>query len=250
MKRHITRAGLLLASCLALLGNLPQTRAQRPNVAENYRIVRLLDELVEMKDFQNPMSLKEAIGLLMEKCAGKGKDMPIHVDVASFRGKDPDGADLYATQVSFMPYPRQLPLSHVLETMLSKVKCPTTFLIRNGMVVVTTAKDASVKRLLQRKVMAEFANTPFSLAIEELSAQTGASIVLDNRLGDKLKAPVTASLRNDVTLEATLRMLADMTDLKVVFLPSGIYVSHPFNAHNMERELAKSKVRDAKKTKK
>jgi hypothetical protein len=98
-------------------------------------------------------------------------------------------------------------------------------------------------------VPAEFHNTPFSEAMEELSAITGASIVLDNRLGDKLKTPVTASLKNDVTLEAALRMLTDMADLKVVFLPAGIYVTHPFNAQNFEREMQEQKRPEASEKK-
>jgi hypothetical protein len=217
-------------------GVAPEAAAQGQKATENNAIIRLLDEMVDMKDFQQPMSMKEALGLLMEKFEVKGKALPILVDGASFRREN--HTLIYDEQVQFAPYPRQLAMGQLLQLMLSRVaKRDATFLVRNGAVEITTKKEACPEALLKRKVIARFSNTPFDEAMEELSAVTGASIVLDVRLGDKLKAPVSASLKNDVSLGAALRMLSDMVDLKVVFLPGGIYVTHPFNADNMQREL-------------
>jgi hypothetical protein len=219
-------------------------RAEGARTREHNRIVQLLDEVISMKDFQNPMTLKEAMGLLMENLAQNGKDLPTWVDVHSFRAEDPE-QPVYDTQIQFSAYPRQMSARQVLERILGAVEPPknhkgnghAAFLVRDGTVVITTAKQASVEQLLQRRVLANFRDAPFSEAMEELSAMTGASIVLDNRLGDKLKTPISASLRNDVTLKSALHMLADMADLKVVFLPAGIYITHPFNADNMQKEL-------------
>jgi hypothetical protein len=232
----------LVISVLTLTTECVPVRADPVRVAENRQIAALLNEYVEMKDFQNAMSLKEALGLVMEKYALKNKELPILVDTAAFKEENPEGANIYDNQVSFPPFPRLLRGSMVLDLMLRKVDPPNaTYLIRDGTVLVTTKKEARPRRLLHARVLAEFHNTPLSEAMGELSAITGASIVLDNRLGDKLKAPVTASLRNDVTLEAALRMLTDMADLKVAFLPAGIYVTHPFNAQNFEREMHERK---------
>jgi hypothetical protein len=235
-----------------VLGTVPQARAQSRKAPENNFIVRLLDEPVEMKDFQQPMSMREALGLLMEKFETKGKPLPIVVDVASFRRENPESS-VYDVQVNFQPYPKHFALAQVLQMMVAKAVQPeATFLIRNGAVVITTKKERRQETLLKREVIAEFLNTPFTEAMEELSAVTGASIVVDLRLGDKLKSPVTASLRNDVTLEAALRMLSDMVDLKPVFLPGGVYITHPFNAENIQRELReynKSQKKDAQPSK-
>jgi hypothetical protein len=233
---------LALISVLTLAAELSSLRADPLRVMENRQISTLLNEFLEMKDFQQPMSLKEALGCLMEKYALKGKELPIVVDQAAFKEENPEGAGVYDTQVQFQPFPVRMRTSMVLDLMLSKIDPPNgTYLIRDGVVLVTTKKRASVRHLLEAKVLAEFHNTPFSEAMEELSAMTGASIVLDMRLGDKLKTPVSASLKNDVSLESALRMLTDMADLKLVCLPAGIYVTHPFNAQNLEREIQERK---------
>jgi len=243
MNRHIVRVVVALASVTLCAANVQDAFGDRQKVAECTQLLRLLDEQVEMKDFQAPMSLKEAFWLLMEKFASKGKELPIIVEAAEFRKEHPD-LEIYDQQVSFQPFPKRLALGKVLKMMLSKVtQADATFLIRDGAVVVTTEKETRLERLLQRKVIAEFINTPFADALEELSAGTGASIVMDVRVADKLKSPVTATLKNDVSLESALRMLADMVDLKVVVLPAGIYVTHPFHADNLEKELADRKKR-------
>jgi hypothetical protein len=236
MNRCRTLTLLVLAAITA--GSVSSVFAGRSKVAENRAMVRLLDEACEMKDFQQVMSLKEAAGLLMEKFAAKGKELPISIDAATFRKEYPD-LDIYGQHIQFQPFPKLLSLEGILKGFVSQIAdADATFLIREGTVVITTAKEASLERLLQRKVIAEFNNTPLADALDELSAGTGASIVLDIRLGDKLRSPVTASLKNDVSLESALRMLTDMVDLKVVLLPAGIYVTHPFHADNMEKELA------------
>jgi hypothetical protein len=230
---------LSIAAALVLMsfGHLSASAAG-PKPAMNRALVRLLDEPMDMKDFQNPMALRDALGLLMEKFAASGKELPIFLDTSGFKEEGLDSAAVYNTQISFQPFPKRMRLGTLLELMLSKVEpAEVTYLVRDGSLVITTRKAASPQQLLQRAVMIDFDNTPFSEAMEELSALTGASIVMDNRLADKLKVPVTAHLRNDVTLKAALRMLADTADLKAVFLQGGIYVTDPWNAQNFEREM-------------
>jgi hypothetical protein len=209
-----------------------------PKAAENRALLQLLDtELVDLKDFQNPVTLKEALGMLMEQVQAKGKrQLVVLVNGEAFK-KEGGDASVADTQIQFAPFPKQLAVGRVLELMVSRVKPGAAFVVRNGMVEITTSRQARTKCLLQERVTAHFQQTPFSEAVDELSALTGASIVLDIRLGDKLNVPVTASLRNDVTLKCALRMLADMANLKIVFLPSAIYITDPRNAQNMQKEL-------------
>jgi hypothetical protein len=238
MKATISiRAAVLGVITVVLCGNVASTSAGG-KAADNIALIRLMDDQMDMKDFQAPMSLKEAFGLMMEKFSSKGKELAILVDVEAFKREEPKAAMIYETQVQFQPFPRRMALSQVLRLMLAKIDEPrASFVIRNGAVEITTSRQASTKRLLTERVMANFHQSPFDQAVEELSALTGASVVLDNRLGDKLKVPITASLRNDVTLKCALRMLADMADLKVVFLPSAIYITDPINAQKLETEM-------------
>src|SRR5262249_27302350 len=59
-----------------------------------------------------------------------------------------------------------------------------------------------------------FEKRPLDEALEELAELTGAPVVVDSRLGDKAKTPVTATFRNTTTLENAVRLLAEMADLQ------------------------------------
>src|SRR5262249_44821825 len=80
-----------------------------------------------------------------------------------------------------------------------------TYLVRRGMVEITTGEGASPER---QAVRAAFVKRPLEEALEELSDQTGISIVLDARAGDRGRTPVTASFRSEVSLLNAGRLLA------------------------------------------
>jgi hypothetical protein len=71
---------------------------------------------------------------------------------------------------------------------------------------------------------------------EEFSSQTGISLVIDDRHADKLDIPMTATFRNDVTLEDALTIVTNKANLKVARLPSALYVTSPENARSLEAE--------------
>src|SRR5207302_3504080 len=70
-----------------------------------------------------------------------------------------------------------------------------TYLIRRGQVEIVTFDLTDPGYLLGLRVTAQFDKRPLDEALEELSHQTGATIVLDSRLGDKTKTPVTATFK-------------------------------------------------------
>jgi hypothetical protein len=204
------------------------------------RQLKLLQEVIDMKDFQVPMTLKEALGLLQDKLNAKyGEDaLPILVDEEAFKGADPN-ATVFDTQVKFPPFPRRMTIAVALRVALSRIEsAEATFLLRNGVIEVTTLHAASPQVLLRQKVFARFDRRPLAEVVEELSARTGVSILLDTQLGEKLKAPVTASLNNDVTLEATLRLLANMAGLRLTLTEGAPYITSPAEARRLEREHA------------
>jgi len=118
--------------------------------AEANSIKRMLEEYVDMKDFQAPLTLKEALGLLAEKFAGRGKDLPILVDTGAFKEENPEGASIYDTQVQFAPFPKKMMLATVLRLILSKVEpANATYLIRRNFIEITTIERQTRERVLR-----------------------------------------------------------------------------------------------------
>ncbi len=113
-------------------------------------IKELLDEEIEMKDFQAPMTLKEALGLFMERFAGKQKDLPILVDTEAFKEENPDAPSIYDTPIQFQPYPKKMMLATALRLALAKVNPPNaTYLIRRNYIEITTIERQTRERVLR-----------------------------------------------------------------------------------------------------
>lgn len=201
---------------------------------------KVLEETLDTKAFQGPMILKEILGVLQDNLDKRYKDddvLPILVDEQAFKEENPDVPSVLESQVRFPPFPRRMTVATALRVALAQV--PTnnaTFLVRAGYLEVTTRKQASPKQLLQRRVMALFDGSPLGEALDYLSALTGLSVTVDSRVGDKLKTPVTAAFTNDITLEAALRMLTNMSDLKMVLVGDAVYITSPANAQALEKE--------------
>jgi hypothetical protein len=216
-------------------------QAGGPTAVDKLKNLRaMLNETIDMKDFQAPMSLKEALGLIQDKLNEKynRKDaLPILVDAEAFQeGPEPLEADVYETPVKFPPFPRQMSVQTALKMTLSKIPRGATFLLRNGFVEVTTPKRASREQLLRQTFLANFERRPLIEALQEISALTGVSVTADTRLGEKLKVPVTAAFNNDTTLEAALRVLADMAELKLALADGAVYITTAANATTLEEE--------------
>jgi hypothetical protein len=247
MSRRIARSGLYLAALVVL--TLPSLAAAQQPAAKLRSLRTALNDTMEMRDFQAPMTLKEALQLIQDKLIARYKDedvLPILVDAAAFKADDEDSGDIYDAQVKFPPYPRRMTVGMALRVILSQVPTRTaTFILRNGVVEITTEKEASLKRLLRQKVLASFDKRPCLDAIADLSALSGVSVVVDGRVRDKAKTPVTAAFNNDATVEGALHLLADMADLKLVVAGDTVYVTSAANAEALrkDREAAREERR-------
>src|SRR5262249_38791600 len=122
-----------------------------------------------------------------------------------------------------------------------------TYLLRRGVIEVTTLQAASPRRLLRQRITANFKQYPLHDVIESLSEMTGLNVVLDQRAKDKLKTPVTATFGNGITLEGALRLLADMTDLKLLITDEYVYVTTPANARALREEAAEEARREPRR---
>src|SRR5207247_8579855 len=78
---------------------------------------------------------------------------------------------------SFGPLPVKATAEKALRMALAQVEPEAAFLIRDGLVEITTASQASVAGVLQQRVLANFSKVPLADALQDLSYQTGASTV-------------------------------------------------------------------------
>jgi hypothetical protein len=226
--------------------------AQGEGELTRHDLQRVLQTRIDMKDFQNPMTLKEALGLLYEKVAasgmlGKGEGLPILLAQASFHEVDPKAPDIYESTVKFPPYPKTLTIATALRVALSQAAVDATFVIRRGFIEVVPPKHAALEFMLKEKVLAEFHRKPLLEAIRELADRSGVSIQVDGRVAENPQQTVTASFHHDISVRDALFVLTDMAGLKIVELPTTLYVTSPANAVILRGELANERTKSLSK---
>jgi hypothetical protein len=123
-------------------------------------------------------------------------------------------------------------LSTVLRMIASQVDA--VYLVHNDHVEITHYQRASplcwqTAREWAPTVDAEFASKPLSEVLQNLSDETGISIVVDGRCNDQSQTAVTATL-NSVPLDTAVEMLADMAGLMALRGDRLIYVTSVENA--------------------
>jgi hypothetical protein len=231
-----------LALAAALLGPLA-AHADGPPATPTQQIIKLLHQDIDLTLIQNnqKIRIKDVLEYAGDrlKTLNKGNKVAILLDVNAFkRGREEATSEgLLGTEVDILAFPKMLKISTFLRLALENIETKNaTYLIRPGLIEITTLEQASPEALLRRKVSATFADTPLGQAMQELSDQTGASVILDVRVRDKLQQPVTLTFRHDTSLGAALRMLADMAGLKLAVLNSGLYVTTPQNARTLQQE--------------
>jgi hypothetical protein len=100
---------------------------------------------------------------------------------------------------------------------------------------VPAVRPSPFEAMAQRK----FEKRPLADALRELAEGTAVRVVLDaGRAGDKARTPVTADLEN-VSLEDSVRVLADLADLAPVFLGNVAYVTTRDNAKLLQENQPK-----------
>jgi hypothetical protein len=227
MDRRIVRIGLLsLFAALVVVAGRTSGQNESVEQGQANTLMSRLGEPIETKDFQVPggMSLKDALGLFVEKLAAKGMELPILVDSAAFRE---ESIEVYETPIRFPPFPRRLALATALRLALDQVpEKNATYLVRPTHILITTLQRATPEKQTIRGL---FVKRPLEAVLEELSAQTGISVLLDPKVGDKAKTPVTAKFRNETSLPTAVRVLADMADLRVVVVENVLYVTSKSN---------------------
>ena len=239
-KGETMRRSIALLTLFAVLGGLligdglvaPMAAQDKPQaVIPKKPLVKLLDEVIDMKDFHQPggISLKDTLASFYEMLAFKGQELPILVDSDAFKG-DAEAPDVYDTIVRFPPFPRKMTVAEALSLAIAKIPPgpggKATFLIRSEHIRITTAGEAAPGL---QTVSARFVTTSLPEALEELSRQTGIGIVLDPRCVNESRAPVTATFPPETSLVTAAGLLADMVSLQVRVVDRMLYVTSPTN---------------------
>lgn len=209
-------------------------------------LLRLLNQPLEMKDFQQPMTFKEFLNLLSEAMSLTGKEFPILVNTPAFRDEFPNAQDVFDASIKFQPYPKKMTFGAALKLGIDQIPSKNAvYIVRQGRIEITTLESTKTPRLLEQRIAVRFDRTPLESALYELSEISGLSIVLDPRAEKKAQTTVTATFRNDISLEGVLRALCELADLRFVNLHDGVFVTTPENAERQLKELKAKAPRES-----
>jgi hypothetical protein len=218
-----------------ILGANLEASAQRnssPRVRETEALMRLLEEPINLKDLKGGASFAS----LEDWAQERGKELPIFIDVKAFQ--EESSLLLFRGQIpppKLLGLPPRMRVGDVLQVIVAQLEEESTLLVRKNRVEITTKKAASRDNLLKQTFVASFEQYPLEFVLEDLAEITGVSVIVDGRSKEKIRTPVTARFRNDVPLRDALRMVTESAELKLVFLPGGLFVTTPSHADALEK---------------
>jgi hypothetical protein len=231
MKRHMILVAVLFFIFAVLIpGQAGAQKKSDPDTGPKpgfQTLAGLLNESIDMTPInQNPVVLKEVLDFLNDRLAAKSKDFSIFIDVEAFKEENPDAEAIQETRLQFQPVPKKQKVERILRQALSQVRpANATYLLRGGMIEITTFDRAKPEVLLGVPITGRFNKRPLDEVIDDLSNQSGATIIIDSRIGDKAKTPVSVSFKNTITLEAAVRLLAEMADLQTEIRDNILFVT-------------------------
>ena len=182
--------------------------------------------------------LKDAVEFLSDRY-----DVPFLFDT---RGFEAIGVMKVEYQPVQLPPMAGVKLKTVLQMLLSQVKGDVytgTYMVKDDYILLTTTyhadhafhDDPPGGPLEAPTVDVDLFQKPLSAALREIGDQTGANVVLDERVGETARKPVTAVLTR-VRVDTAVRLLADMSGLRVAVLDNVLYVTSVENARELEAE--------------
>jgi hypothetical protein len=251
MRRTVTAGGLF-----ALLGLLawswaaapapkPAAPAPQPPGASD-SLQAKLSRRVKFGGFEDPKTtLREALDHLAEQY-----DLRFEINQRAFATAPDLLLDVPKTPIADkeeVPAMNNVRLEKVLRKILARVPAATgaTFLFRRDVIEITTGKalrrevwGKNYRGPLLPLVHVTLDRRPLGEALKELAEQSDFNIVLDASVGEKARTPVTASLRN-TPLDRAVCLLADVEELRPVYLHNVLYVTTAAKADAMEARLKK-----------
>lgn len=190
---------------------------------------------VSLPGFEPDTPLKEALGFLSERFG-----VTILVDSEAFKAElmiqEPENQPVQLRQLI------NVRLSTALRLLLSQAEAG--FYVDTDKIIWVVPRGTVAAHHLRQPIEKSFEKRPLQDALQELSELSGFNVVVDaRRAGEKAKTPVTARLK-DVSLEAAVRILADMAELKPVLIDKVLYVTTRENAQELQKELDQKRDTD------
>jgi hypothetical protein len=198
---------------------------------------RILNETMDTRNFQQEMSLKEVIVIVYEMLHADGAELPIIVNESAFKEEHPKAPDVYETKVRLPPVPRQMKVAEILRQAIAKVDTNNAAVVIKGdFVEITTKRRANIQWKLANNIVGDYRGEPLSAILGDLSAQSGCTIVVDDRAAVEINRPLTVRFRGDSSLGGAVRVVAELVDLKAVVLDGLLYVTTPARAAVLQKE--------------
>ena len=104
-----------------------------------------------------------------------------------------------------------------------------------GDAVVVTMEEMGVQLLMRQRIDVAVDNLPVGTALKNLARTHAVSLVIDPKMAKETQTPVTLHLE-DVSLESTIRLLAEMGGLKSVRVGNVLFVTSEDKAKKMRKE--------------
>ncbi|HKB39514.1 MAG TPA: hypothetical protein VKD72_23965, partial [Gemmataceae bacterium] len=201
MSRRITVCGLVLLSGVLVFvraSAVPAPAAPVPKAEEP--LASKLFRPVKFAGFDDPkLTLKDALEHL-----GKEHGLEIDVNEAAFKAAGTD--NVLGEHIAEKPIRKndRIRLDRLLRTILARVPVPqgATYVLRRDGIEVTTNQVARAQIWGSHNgpflplVHMTFEQKPLAEALRELAEQSEYNVVLDNRVGEKAKAEVSARFVN------------------------------------------------------
>lgn len=253
---HRHRIGILSLTIATVLLNgkagfaQSETSAARPAISRNFeadtktgtlsrgQILRLLCLEIDVSDLsrrKEAMKLREVLKVIRDRVKQtKRVEVPMFVNVDQFKIENPDAPHVEDTDVRFPAAYRRMTVAEAIRLALAKIPTKNgTFLVRRGVLEITTADCSSPIELVHRKILVSFNGCSVNAAIKELQEQTGANIVVDPNLGNTPEKTVRLDLANNATLGQALVVLTRLVGAEPIILGDVIYITTPASAREL-----------------
>src|SRR5262245_48930734 len=144
---------LTVAAALAIgvsysVGSAAQDKKSDAKKTEDRKteaLLRVLESTMNVKDFQNPMTFKEFLGVLADKLAATKKVVPIRVDLKAFAEKKINAERIYSASISPQYPVKEMPLGLLLQLAVNQLPGEACWVAKAGEVVITTKKAGGKK---------------------------------------------------------------------------------------------------------
>jgi hypothetical protein len=249
-------SAILLVSVQArpreLAADAPKGEEKPPDQTTSEKLHEVL-ESPESVYPELPADPQTHLGLVLNSLSQKysrlGDNPPFslkfEIDVQAFKAEGIE--DVAGFQVV-----KEIPLPKVINTtprrfialVLARVNVPSgaAIIVRDSFVEITTNK-AVRKRIWGNHpgpflplVHVRFEKKPLADALKVLAKQSEYNVLLDGKVGEKARTPITSEFSN-LPLDSAVALLADMADLTTILQDNAIYVTMRRSAAQLKSEL-------------